>query len=205
MGAADVSLREDDVDPDPIVQFRRWYAEAEASGVLQPDAMIVATATPDARPSARAVLLRGVDDRGFCFYTSYESRKGRELAANPHAAVLFHWPELGRQVRCAGVVERTSAAESDAYWRSRPRASKVSAWACAQSERIASRAQLEAKAEEVEARFRNRDIPVPPFWGGYRVVVHEVEFWQHRENRLHDRLRYRRAPNGSWQVERLQP
>ena len=139
-------LREEDVDPDPIRQFQRWYDDAEARGVLAPDAMIVASATPDGRPSARAVLLRGLDERGFAFFTNFESRKGRELDANPHAAVLFHWPEVHRQVRATGSIERVSQAESEAYWNNRPRASRISAWASAQSEPIGSRDELEARA-----------------------------------------------------------
>jgi pyridoxamine 5'-phosphate oxidase len=198
-------LREEDVDPDPIEQFRRWYDDAGARGVLQPDAMIVASATSDGRPSARAVLLRGLDERGFAFYTNFESRKGRELDANPHAAVLFHWPEVHRQVRATGRVERVSQAESEAYWNNRPRASRISAWASAQSETIASREQLEARAAEAEARFGDGEVPLPPFWGGYRLVPDELELWEQREDRLHDRLRYTRTDDGGWVIDRLQP
>ncbi|MEX1006905.1 MAG: pyridoxamine 5'-phosphate oxidase [Acidimicrobiia bacterium] len=200
-------LREDAVDPDPIVQFGRWYADAEARGVLAPDAMTVASATPDGRPSARAVLLRGLDERGFCFFTNFRSRKGRELDANPHAAVLFHWPAVQRQVRATGRVERVSQEESEAYWRNRPRASRVSAWASAQSEPIGSREELEARAAAAEARFAedDGDVPLPPFWGGYRLVPDELELWEHREDRLHDRLRYTRADDGTWAIDRLQP
>jgi pyridoxamine 5'-phosphate oxidase len=198
-------LREQDVDPDPIEQFRRWYDDAEARGVLAPDAMIVASATPDGRPSARAVLLRGLDERGFAFYTNFESRKGRELDANPHAAILFHWPEVHRQVRATGRVERVSQAESEAYWRNRPRASRISAWASAQSETIASREELEARAAQTEARFGDGDVPLPPFWGGYRLAPDELELWEHREDRLHDRVRYTRADNDTWVIDRLQP
>ena len=198
-------LREADVDADPIVQFRRWYQEAEAHGVLQPDAMVVATATPAGAPTARVVLLRGIDDRGLSFYTSFDSRKGRELAANPHAAVLFHWRELQRQVRAEGTVERLPTEAADTYWRNRPRPSRISAWASEQSEPIASREVLDARAAEVERSFGDGDVPLPPFWGGYRVVVDELELWQHREDRLHDRLRYTRAAAGGWRIERLQP
>ena len=147
-------LREEDIDADPIEQFQRWYDDAEARGVLAPDAMIVASATPDGRPSARVVLLRGLDERGFAFYTNFESRKGRELDANPHAAILFHWPEVHRQVRATGRVERVSQAESEAYWNNRPPASRISAWASAQSEPIASASELEARAAEAEAALR---------------------------------------------------
>jgi pyridoxamine 5'-phosphate oxidase len=199
-------LRAADVDPDPFVQFQRWYDDAVAQQVLDPDAMVVATATPQGVPSARAVLLRGFDARGFAFYTSFESRKGRELGANPHAAVLFHWRELHRQVRATGAVDRVSRDDAERYWFNRPRASRISAWASAQSEPIASRAELDACAREVEQRFGDEDVPLPPFWGGYRVAPDEFEFWQHRDDRLHDRLRYRRASDGvNWVIDRLQP
>ena len=198
-------LREDDVDADPIRQFQRWYDDAEARGVLAADAMVVASATPDGRPSARVVLLRGLDERGFAFYTNFESRKGQELEANPHAAVLFHWPEVHRQVRATGRIERVTQAESETYWDNRPRASRISAWASAQSEPIGSRAELEARAAEAETRFGDGDVPLPPFWGGYRLVPDELELWEHRDDRLHDRLRYRRTDDGAWVLERLQP
>jgi pyridoxamine 5'-phosphate oxidase len=207
MAIEDARLIEAEVDAHPMVQFRHWYQDAADRDVLQPEAMVVATATPDGRPSARAVLLRVLDERGFGFFTNYESRKGRELAANPRAAILFHWPAVQRQVRATGRVERVTEAESEAYWQSRPRASRLGAWASAQSEPIASRAALEAKAAEVEARFADAgdDVPLPPFWGGYRVVPDEVEFWQHGEDRLHDRLRYTLSDSGTWAIERLQP
>jgi pyridoxamine 5'-phosphate oxidase len=198
-------LREDDVDADPIRQFRRWYDDAEARGVLAADAMVVTSATPDGRPSARVVLLRGLDERGFAFYTNFESRKGRELEANPHAAVLFHWPEVHRQVRATGRVERVTRAESETYWDNRPRASRISAWASAQSEPIGSRGELETRALEAETRFGDGDVPLPPFWGGYRLVPEELELWEHRDDRLHDRLRYRRTDGDAWVLERLQP
>ena len=198
-------LHESDLDPDPFVQFTRWYDDALGHGQLQPDAMIVASSTPDACPSVRMVLLRGVDDRGFCFYTNFESRKGRELDANPHAAIAFHWPEVLRQVRATGAVERVSDAEADAYWFARPRASRVSAWASAQSDVVETRAELETRVRDVEARFADGDVPRPPGWGGYRVVPDDLEFWQHRDDRLHDRLRYSRRDDGAWRVDRLQP
>jgi pyridoxamine 5'-phosphate oxidase len=197
-------LDEGDLHADPFVQFERWYADAVDHGQLQPDAMVVATAAPDGRPSARAVLLRGVDERGFWFYTNFESRKGRELSANPQAAVVLHWPEVLRQVRATGDVERVSDDEADTYWFARPRASRISAWASAQSEEVESRSVLEARVEEVEARFGDGEVPRPSGWGGYRVVPSEVEFWQHRDDRLHDRLVYRRSEPG-WRVIRLQP
>jgi pyridoxamine 5'-phosphate oxidase len=198
------ALRARDLDPDPFVQFQRWYDDAEANGQLQPEAMVVATSTPDGRPSARMVLLRGVDERGFCFYTNFASRKGVELAANPHAAIALHWPEVLRQVRATGAVERVSDAESDAYWYARPRASRISAWASAQSEPVATREELEARVHEVEARFADVDVPRPEGWGGFRVVPDEIEFWQHRDDRLHDRFLYTRSGDG-WQFVRLQP
>jgi len=197
-------LHESDVDRDPFVQFSRWYDDAVEHGQLQPDAMIVASTTPVGRPSVRMVLLRGVDDRGFCFYTNFTSRKARELDANPHAAIAFHWPEVLRQVRATGTVERVSDAESDAYWFARPRASRLSAWGSVQSEVIASRRALEARVAELEARFSDGDVPRPPTWGGYRVLPDEIEFWQHRDDRLHDRLRYTRLAD-AWRIERLQP
>jgi pyridoxamine 5'-phosphate oxidase len=204
MVAGERALYEDDVDADPFVTFRHWFDDAVAHGALQPDAMIVATATADARPSARAVLLRGVDDRGFCFFTNFESRKGRELDANPRAAIVFHWPAVLRQVRAAGVVEPVSGADADAYWNARPRESRISALASAQSEPIANRAELEARVAEVQARVGDTDPERPVGWGGYRVVPSEIEFWQHREDRLHDRLVYTRD-DASWRVTRLQP
>jgi pyridoxamine 5'-phosphate oxidase len=198
-------LREADVDPDPFTQFGHWYDDAVEHGVPQPDAMIVASATTDARPSARIVLLRGIDDRGFVFFTNYESRKGRELHANPVGAVGFHWPEVHRQVRATGPVGRVSDQESDDYWSARPRASQLSAWASEQSEVVGDRDELEARVEELARRFEGGDVPRPAWWGGLRVQPDEIEFWQHREDRLHDRLRYARAADGTWRIDRLQP
>ncbi len=188
------------------MQFSRWYVDAVAHDQVQPEAMVVATSTPDAVPSARMVLLRGVDARGFCFYTNYHSRKARELDANPRAAIVFHWPEVLRQVRVTGSVERVDDAESDEYWNNRPRPSRISAWASEQSEVVATRDALEAHVVDLEERFSGGDVPRPPGWGGYRVVPDDVEFWQHRDDRLHDRLRYaRRAGGDGWRIERLQP
>jgi pyridoxamine 5'-phosphate oxidase len=199
-------LHASDLDADPFVQFQRWYDDADAHGQLQPDAMVVATSTTEGRPSARMVLLRGVDRRGFCFYTNFDSRKGRELTANPHAAIALHWPEVLRQVRATGAVERVSDDESDAYWYARPRESRISAWASAQSDEIANRDALEARVVELEARFADTDVPRPDGWGGYRVIPDEIEFWQHRDDRLHDRFAYVRAGDGDgWRISRLQP
>jgi len=199
-------LDERSVDPDPLVQVQRWIDEARQGGVRDWDALVVATADASGAPSARVVLLRGVDERGFCFYSNYESRKGRELAENPRAALVLHWREQGRQVRITGSASRLTAAESVDYWDRRPRASRLSAWASRQSEPVDGRAALEAAVEEVRARFGDDGaVELPPFWGGYRVVPDELELWQHREDRLHDRIEYRRGSDGAWAISRLQP
>jgi len=199
-------LDERSVDPDPLVQVQRWIDEARQGGVRDWDAVVVATAGASGAPSARVVLLRGVDERGFCFYSNYESRKGRELVENPRAALVLHWREQGRQVRATGDVSRLTAAEAIGYWDQRPRASRLSAWASRQSEPVDDRAALEAAVDEVRARFGDDgDIELPPFWGGYRVVPDELELWQHREDRLHDRIEYRRTHDGAWVISRLQP
>ena len=196
-------LLESQVDPDPLRQFALWFDDARAAGVAMPESMAIATATRDGRPSVRMVLLKGFDERGFAFYTGYASRKGRELAENPRGALLFHWP--GRQVRIEGAVERLSAEEADAYFASRPRASRLSAIASRQSEVIPGREELEARVAEVEKRFADAEPPRPDRWGGYRLVPETYELWQHRDDRLHDRLRYRRDGRGAWVVERLSP
>jgi pyridoxamine 5'-phosphate oxidase len=199
------SLTENDLDPDPVRQFALWFDEANQSGVVESNAMTLATATPDGRPSARMVLLRGADARGFSFFTNYESRKARELEANPFAALVFFWHELERQVRIEGRVERVSADESDRYFDSRPKGARIGAWASPQSQVIASREILEARFLESENRHADEIVPRPANWGGYRLVPDSIEFWQGRPNRLHDRLRYSRRPGGIWVVERLAP
>ncbi len=201
----DRTLSEGDLDPDPIVQFRAWLDEAVASGEPMAEAMALATSTPDGRPSARNVLLRGVDERGFVFYTNHGSRKGRQLAENPHAAAAFLWQGLHRQVCLTGRVERLSREESERYFRTRPREARIGSWASRQSEVIPSRAELEARFEELDLEYPGGDVPLPPFWGGYLLVPDVIEFWQGREHRLHDRLRYSRRADGSWIVERLSP
>ena len=197
-------LDEEDVSPDPIAQFARWFAEAQAAEVEEPNAMVLATAASDGTPSARVVLLKGFDERGFLFFTDYRSRKGAELEANPRAALVLHWSELERQVRITGDVTRTSAEESEAYYRSRPMGSRLGAWVSHQSQTIPSRGVLEGGLREVERRFAGGDVPLPPYWGGYRVKPGAIEFWQGRPNRLHDRIGYERD-GGGWKITRLAP
>ncbi len=198
-------LLEQDMAPDPIMQFGMWWQDVLASQHYQPEAMTLATATPTGEPSARLVLMRGFDERGFVFFTNYESRKGHELAANPRAALVFYWPELDRQVRIEGPVESVSAEESDAYFQGRPRGSQLGAWVSSQSNVVPGRVFLEERMQEVTARYGTAPVPRPPYWGGYRVVPKIMEFWQAQPNRLHDRLRYRRLDSGGWVLERLAP
>jgi pyridoxamine 5'-phosphate oxidase len=197
-------LEEAGVDADPIVQFGRWFADALASDLIEPTAMTLATADSGGRPSARMVLLKGFGEGGFVFYTNYGSRKAGELADNPAAALVFWWPSLQRQVRVEGPVERVSREQSAAYFATRPLGSRLGAWASAQSQVIESRTELEERLAELTARYLGGDVPLPPFWGGYRLRPEVIEFWQNRPDRLHDRLRYRRDPDG-WVIERLSP
>jgi pyridoxamine 5'-phosphate oxidase len=188
---------------DPVQLLTMWLEEGRAAVPYQ-DSMTLATATPDGQPSARVVLLRGVDERGITFFTNRTSRKGDELRLNPRAAAVVHWWELGRQVRIEGSVEETSDEESRAYWETRPRGSQVAAWASRQSRPLSSREELDARVAEMEVRFAGEDVPLPPFWGGYRILPTRIEFWTHRNDRLHDRVRYVHEPDG-WRAERLAP
>lgn len=199
------ALLEQDADPDPIRQFEAWFAEALAADVVEPNAAALATCTPDGRPSARIVLLKGCDPRGFTFFTNYESRKGRELAANPHASMLLFWKELERQVSIEGPVERVSAEESEEYFRSRPLGSRIGAWASRQSRVIAGRGHLEDRFRELQQTYAEGEVPRPEHWGGFRILPENLEFWQGRPSRLHDRLRYRKDAGGAWTIERLSP
>jgi pyridoxamine 5'-phosphate oxidase len=199
-----IPLREDTLERDPLCQFASWFREAGTAGVREPEAAALATASAEGVPSVRMVLVKGFDERGFIFFSSYTSRKGREIAANPRAALLFHWDPLGRQVRIEGPVEHTSTEESAAYIRSRPRSSQLSALASPQSERIDSREELERRVRDLERRYGDCELPLPSSWGGFRLLAETLEFWQQRHDRLHDRLRYRRARD-RWLIERLAP
>ncbi|HYV36370.1 MAG TPA: pyridoxamine 5'-phosphate oxidase [Gemmataceae bacterium] len=199
-------LLECDMDGDPFRQFRKWFDDAVTAQIVQPEAITLATATPNGQPSARMVLLRQCDERGFCFFTNYQSEKARQLTANPRAALVIFWESLHRQVRVEGHIEKTSDAESDEYFDSRPRGSRIGAWASPQSDVLANREELEKRVQEMESRFAGQEhLPRPPFWGGFRVVPAMIEFWQGQDSRLHDRICYRRQADGSWRIERLAP
>jgi pyridoxamine 5'-phosphate oxidase len=200
----EAELRRADLASDPLEQFRHWFAEASA--VLDtPEAVALATSTPEGAPSVRMVLLKAFDERGLVFYSHYTSRKGRELEANPQAALLFHWQPLGRQVRVEGPTDRVSAEESDAYFATRPRDAQVGALASRQSDPLASRTELYDRLAELEGELAGGPVPRPPTWGGFRLAPAAWEFWQHRDSRLHDRFRYEPEPSGAWRIERLFP
>jgi pyridoxamine 5'-phosphate oxidase len=198
-------LRRSDLNSDPIKQFANWFTAAIEARIRDVNAMSLATTTTDCRPSVRIVLLKSFDQDGFVFFTNYESEKGKELKANPYAALGFYWIELDRQIRISGKVKKTSREESQAYFHSRPVGSQLGAWASRQSEIIDARRVLDARMAEMTERFRNKRIPLPPHWGGYRLKPEIMEFWQGRPNRLHDRFRYTRLADGSWQIDRLAP
>jgi pyridoxamine 5'-phosphate oxidase len=198
------ALEESQLDPDPIAQFHKWFAEAKAAGIAEPHAMTLATTGPDGQPSARMVLLKDCTGDGFVFYTNYNSRKAREMAACPKAALVFYWHEMHRQVRITGSVTKATRPEAEAYFATRPRGSQLAAWASWQSSVIPDRPMLEDRMTKLQAKYDGRDVPAPPNWGGYRVKPDTIEFWQGRLNRLHDRLRYERTASG-WKIERLAP
>ncbi|HZP60320.1 MAG TPA: pyridoxamine 5'-phosphate oxidase [Opitutaceae bacterium] len=198
-------LSEKDLARDPFRQFEKWFQEAEAAKLPEPNAMVVATAGRDGRPGARTMLLKGLDGRGFVFYTNFDSRKGRELEVNPRASLLFPWIALERQVIAEGTVVRVAREEAEAYFHSRPRLSQLAAWASPQSTIISGRAVLDEAMKMLEKKYAGAEVPLPPHWGGFRLIPETVEFWQGRRSRLHDRLRYRREKSGEWLLERLAP
>ena len=198
-------LRRSDLNPDPIKQFANWFTTAIETGIRDVNAMSLATAGQDAKPSVRIVLLKSFDEDGFVFFTNYESEKGKQLEANPYAALGFYWIELDRQIRISGKVDKTSRKESQTYFHSRPVGSQLSAWASRQSAVLDGRRVLDARMEEMNERFADKRVPLPPHWGGYRLKPDNMEFWQGRSNRLHDRFRYTRQSDGSWLIERLAP
>lgn len=200
-----VGLRKSDLDRDPIVHFGRWFNAVVEAKLPEPNAMTLATATRDGMPSARIVLLKGFDARGFVFYTNYESRKGRDIAQNPQVALVFFWPQLQRQVRIAGLATKVNREESEAYFHSRPTGSQLGAWASQQSQVLRNREELDNRVLELAIQYENQMVPLPPYWGGYRVWPTEIEFWQARLNRLHDRFCYTRRSENEWSMERLSP
>ncbi len=202
---AALGLRRAELDPDPIRQFAAWFSAAATAGIRDVNAMSLATATRDGQPSVRVVLLKGFDERGFVFFTNYASEKGVQMETNPHVSLALYWVQLERQIRINGVVEHTSREESAAYFHSRPRGSQLGAWASRQSEVVDARRVLDARLTEMEERFAGSEVELPPHWGGYRVQPRQIEFWQGRPNRLHDRFRYNREPDGGWSIWRLAP
>lgn len=205
MQDAAIELRKKDLDPNPFKQFAKWFEDAEAAHPKLPNSMTLATADREGKPSARMVLLKGFDEDGFVFFTNYESRKGRELEENPNAALVFYWAALDRQVRVEGLVGKTSREESEAYFQTRPAQSRLSAWASKQSSDVDSREVLEDEMKRLTSEYQDEEIPLPPYWGGFRLVPTVIEFWQNRANRLHDRFRYTRQSDGPWLIERLSP
>ena len=203
--ATGFALDREDLDDDPIVQFEDWFRYACETVPLDPNAVCLSTVDSDNRPSSRTVLLKSFDERGFVFYTNYESRKAADMEKNPNVSLLFFWSDAARQVKIRGTAEKISTGESLAYFLSRPRGSQIGAWVSAQSSVVSSRSLLENKFQEIKQKFRNKEVPLPSFWGGYRVVPQEIEFWQGRRNRLHDRFEYTRQQDDSWQIERLAP
>lgn len=198
-------LNENEIDKNPFIQFKIWFNQSVAAQLPEPNAMTLATCTTDGKPSARMVLLKDIDERGFVLFTNYKSQKGQEISVNPQAALVFWWAELERQVRIVGTVEKISSAQSDSYFEVRPPFSRLGAWASNQSEVIANRDVLEAQLIEFQRQYENQEVPRPPHWGGFRVIPQEIEFWQGRSSRLHDRLRYTLIDNGNWKIERLSP
>jgi pyridoxamine 5'-phosphate oxidase len=198
-------LRRADLDPDPIKQFGNWFGAALAAEIPDANAMSLATATPDAKPSVRIVLLKGFDERGFIFFTNYASEKGRQMEVNPNVGLVFYWVQLQRQIRISGMVEKTSRQDSATYFHSRPSGSQLGAWVSRQSEAIDARQILDSRLAEMTERFEGGEIPLPPHWGGYRVKPNQLEFWQGRPNRLHDRFRYSLQSDGAWLIDRLAP
>ncbi len=199
------NLNEEEIDQNPFIQFKIWFNQSVAAQLPEPNAMTLATCTPDGKPSARMVLLKDIDELGFVLFTNYKSQKGQEISVNPQAALVFWWAELERQVRIVGTVEKISSAQSDSYFEVRPPFSRLGAWASNQSQVIANRDVLEAQLIEFQRQYENQEVPRPPHWGGFRVIPQEIEFWQGRSSRLHDRLRYTLVDNGNWKIERLSP